>query len=71
MASSASAPRGFRGQPPPRQIAEGILSLFIEIEMNKTTCAENHTCDEKQTENFQYVIVFDPKISGTVMFQSN
>jgi hypothetical protein len=27
------------------------LSLSIEIEMNITTCAENHTCHEKQTES--------------------
>jgi hypothetical protein len=26
------------------------VSLSVEIEMNKTTCAENHTCDQKQTE---------------------
>lgn len=26
------------------------LSLSVEIEMNKTTCAEDHTCDQEQTE---------------------
>ena len=28
-----------------------FLSLSIEIEVKETTCAENHTCDEKQTES--------------------